>query len=123
MSRCTGGGRVNDPALEWVRAVGDYLKYLAPVLVPLIGMAFRLRHVNGKVKNKPDLKQVDKLIALGLTVVEEKLLLRIQGLEGRLHECEAGRVVAGEQNARLVQANTRLVERIERLLATRGGGA
>lgn len=114
---------MNDPALQWVRAFGDYLQYLAPVLVPLIGMAMRLRHVNGKVKKKPDLQQVDKLIELGITVVEERLLGRIRGLEGRLQDCEHDRERSMEQNGRLVQANTRLVERVERLLAARGGAA
>lgn len=104
---------MNEYSFEWIKS----LTPLLVALVPLIGMAFRMRSLNGTIKQRPEIGQVDKLIELGITVVEERLLIRIRGLETRLQECEHDRERSGEQNSRLVQANTRLVERIERLLA------
>lgn len=116
----------SEHALEWAKAGVEYVKYLAPVIPPLIWLALRLRWMKQWTKKqmaqRPERAQVDELITNGLSTVEERLLQRIRGLDARLHECESRRDGLLEQNERLVRSNARLVERIEKLLAKQEGG-
>lgn len=106
--------------LEWVRV-------LAPLAVSLILLARQRRQQRAVAKNgkdielRPDNQKVLDIVELGITSVEERLLTRLRGFEERLNHCEDSRGVLLEQNDRLTQQNTRLIERIERLLTKRGG--